>query len=69
MSHITFASVSNKRNHAIYVRLQAYGYQVVSTSDRKGHYVHVFVKDNEKERVYQIIEDTIAELREQEEIM
>ncbi|UCR92200.1 hypothetical protein LPLM1_00074 [Listeria phage LPML1] len=69
MNKLTFASATIERNHAIVIRLRAYGYRVMSTSDSYGYYVHVFIDNNEKERVYQIIEDVIAELREQEEVL
>lgn len=69
MNKLTFASATIERNHAIVIRLRAYGYRVITTQDSHGYYVHVFIENNEKERVYQIIEDVIAELREQEEVL
>lgn len=69
MDKLTFASATIEKNHAIVIRLRAYGYKVISTQDSLGYYTHVFIENNEKERVYQIIEDAIAELRELEEVL
>lgn len=69
MDKLTFASATIEKNHAIVIRLRAYGYKVINTQDSLGYYAHVFIENNEKERVYQIIEDAIAELRELEEVL
>lgn len=45
MDKLTFASATIEKNHAIVIRLRAYGYKVISTQDSLGYYAHVFYRE------------------------